>query len=183
MIWTHHSPSPNRNKGMTILIPIFADQLSESLPPLNIISQQEAQILMVEVKGEADHLPHHRQKLVFLFSAMRHFAEVLREAGWSVDYIELTDSKNSQSFTGEVERAMSRHQITSILACQPGNYRVQETVRSWEEMFDLPVTIMPDDRFMSSLDMFYAWAAGRKQLRMEYFYREMRKKIWDFDGG
>ena len=72
---------------------------------------------MVEVRDEAETLPHHRKRLIFLFSAMRHFARELREDGWTVDYVELTDSKNSHSFTGEAKRALDRREIDEIFVC------------------------------------------------------------------
>jgi deoxyribodipyrimidine photolyase-related protein len=161
---------------MTTLIPLFADHLSHDLSALQFADKKTARILMVEVKDETDGVPHHRKKLVFLFSAMRHFAEELRGAGWAVDYVTLTDADNTQSFTAEVERALGRHAIDEIMVCQPGDWRVQEAVKSWEEMFDRRVTITPDDRFICSAEEFETWAEGRKQLRMEYFYREMRRK-------
>ncbi len=131
---------------------------------------------MVEVRHEAETVPHHRTKLIFLFSAMRHFAQELREDGWQVDYVDLDNSENTQSFTGELERALGRHDISEIALTLPGNYRVLETVRGWSQKFGLPVTISPDDRFISTPEEFADWAEGRKQLRMEYFYREMRRK-------
>ncbi|MGB6229132.1 MAG: cryptochrome/photolyase family protein [Litorimonas sp.] len=161
---------------MTTLVPIFADHLSHDLSALQYADKQSTRILMVEVKEEARTVPHHRKKLIFLFSAMRHFARELREDGWQVDYVELTDPDNRHDFTGEVERALDRHEIEEITVCQPGNWRVQETVKSWEARFGLRVTITPDDRFVCSQGEFDAWAEGRKQLRMEYFYREMRRK-------
>lgn len=161
---------------MTQLIPIFADHLSHDLFALQFADRATARILMVEVKEEAQSVPHHRKKLIFLFSAMRHFAEELREDGWTVDYVKLNDPDNSHSFTSEVKRALERHSIEEIIVCQPGNWRVQEVVKSWEEMFDLRVTITPDDRFISTPDEFADWAEGRKQLRMQYFYRNMRRK-------
>ncbi|MEL6687366.1 MAG: cryptochrome/photolyase family protein [Pseudomonadota bacterium] len=161
---------------MTQLVPIFADHLSHSLSALQFADKATARILMVEVKEEAESVPHHRKKLIFLFSAMRHFAEELRKDGWSVDYVEPTDSENTHNFTDEVKRALDRHTIEEIIVCQPGNWRVQEAVKSWEEMFDLRVTITPDDRFISTPEEFADWAEGRKQLRMEYFYRDMRRK-------
>lgn len=165
-----------RNDCMTTLIPIFADHLSHDLSALQFSDKASARILMVEVREEAETVPHHRKKLVFLFSAMRHFAQDLKDAGWSVDYVSLTDPDNTHSFTSEVKRALGRHTIDEIMVCQPGNWRVQEVVKSWEEMFDLRVTITPDDRFISSPREFEDWAEGRKQLRMEYFYRQMRRK-------
>ena len=34
----------------------------------------------------------------------------------------------------------------------------------------------PDDRFLASHAEFDAWAEGRKELRMEFFYRELRQR-------
>jgi len=59
------------------LIPIFADQLSHGLSSLAISRPEESVVLMMEVAEEAGTVAHHRKKLIFLFSAMRHFAKEL----------------------------------------------------------------------------------------------------------
>ncbi len=163
------------------LIPIFADQLTQSLSSLAAADRAESVILMMEVMGEATHVPHHRTKLVFLFSAMRHFAQRLRDAGWEVDYVYLDDPANTGDFTGEVKRAIARHtqasqKIEKIYVTEPSIYRVLETVKEWQAVLDRPVHIFRDDRFIATKDEFADWAHGRKELRLEYFYREMRRK-------
>lgn len=158
------------------LIPIFADQLSHGLSSLAASDPEDSIILMMEVAHEAEHVPHHSKKLIFLFSAMRHFAKELREAGWTVDYVEMTDDENAGDFTGEVSRALTRHDISQIRVCEPSVYRVLELVKGWEAALDTPVSITFDDRFIATKEEFAEWAEGRKQFRMEYFYREMRRK-------
>jgi len=158
------------------LIPIFADQLSQSLRSLAAADRKTSTVLIMEVAREANHVPHHRTKLVFLFSAMRHFANELREAGWDVDYVYLDDAANTGDFTGEVKRALARHDIEKIYVTEPSVYRVLDYVKNWEHIFGLPVHILPDDRFIATKSEFVDWAQGRKALRLEYFYREMRRK-------
>lgn len=158
------------------LIPIFADQLSHGLSSLAASDPEDAVVLMMEVRHEAKTVPHHRTKLIYIFSAMRHFAKALREAGWTVDYVELTDAENTHAFTSEVQRALKRHDIENIRVCEPSVYRVLEYVRGWEAELGLPVSITFDDRFIATKEEFEDWARDRKQLRMEYFYREMRRK-------
>ncbi len=131
---------------------------------------------MAEVVEEATYVRHHKKKIAFLFSAMRHFAEALRQAGWEVDYVRLDDPDNSGSFTGELERAIARHEPERILVTEPGEWRVQAAMEGWSARFGLPVDILGDDRFLCSRADFADWAEGRKQLRMEFFYREMRRK-------
>lgn len=131
---------------------------------------------MCEVQDEATYIKHHKKKIALLFSAMRHFAEELSNDGWQVDYIKLDDSENSGSFKGEVERALSRHEIENIVITEPAEYRVMQDVKSWSKQFGKTVEILPDDRFIATHHEFETWAEGRKQLRMEYFYRDMRRK-------
>ncbi len=158
------------------LIPVLGDQLSLSLSSLRHADRKDAVILMAEVAAEADYAPHHRKKLAFVFSAMRHHAAALRAEGWEVDYVRLDDDGNEGSLGAEAARAAKRHGAARIVVTEPGEHRLMAEMRGWEEALGLPVEIREDDRFLASHSEFDAWAEGRKQLRMEYFYREMRKK-------
>ena len=125
---------------------------------------------MVEVREEATYVRHHKKKIAFIFSAMRHFAAALREAGWSVDYVALDAPDNSGSFTGEVARAVERYRPARVVVTEPGEWRVLTgDGRAGPQRFGLPVEILDDDRFLCSQGrLLAAWAEGRKQLRMEY---------------
>ncbi|MEL7032947.1 MAG: cryptochrome/photolyase family protein [Pseudomonadota bacterium] len=161
---------------MANLILVLGDQLSLSLSSLQHGDRATDRVLMVEVQEEATYVRHHKKKIAFLFSAMRHFAESLRGAGWTVDYVRLDDPDNTGSFTTEMARVASRLAPARIIVTEPGEWRVLNAMQTWSETLSCPVDIIPDDRFLASHDAFQAWAAGRKQLRMEYFYRDMRRK-------
>ena len=161
---------------MTTLLPIFGDQLSQGLSSLQGQDKSACVILMAEVDEETEYVPHHKSKMAYILSAMRHHAEDLRGAGWAVDYVKLTDSDNSGSFTGEVARAIERIKVSSVRVTEAGEWRVKAMLDSWPDRFDIPVEILPDDRFLCSHAEFENWAKDRKQLRMEYFYRDMRRK-------
>jgi deoxyribodipyrimidine photolyase-related protein len=152
------------------LILILGDQLTPDIASLRAADPTQDRILMAEVADEASYVRHHKKKIAFLFSAMRHFAEELRNAGWVVDYIPLDDPDNTGSFSGELAAAKARLNPAKIIATEPGEWRVREMLLASD------VTLLPDDRFIASSDEFAAWAEGRKQLRMEYFYRDMRRK-------
>ncbi len=161
---------------MKTLIPVLGDQLSLSLSSLAGADPANTVILMAEVSEETGHVAHHKAKLAYILSAMRHHAIALREAGWVVDYVELSNVDNSGSFTGELARAIERHQPTRINVTESGEWRVKAMLDIWAERFDVAVNILPDDRFLCDHAEFESWADGRKQLRMEFFYREMRRK-------
>ena len=72
--------------------------------------------------------------------------------------------------------AIERHAPDRIIATLPGEWRVRAAMEEWADRFDVPVELREDDRFVCTHEEFDAWAQGRKQLRMEFFYREMRRK-------
>jgi deoxyribodipyrimidine photolyase-related protein len=160
---------------MKNLVFVLGDQLSRSLTSLKACPIADTIVLMAEVQEEAKYAAHHKKKIAFIFSAMRHFAEELRAEGWRVDYVTLDALENSGSFTGELERAVARWRPERVTVTEPGEWRVAEMMRGWESELGLPVQILPDDRFIASREAFARWAEGRKQLRMEFFYREMRR--------
>lgn len=161
---------------MTTLIPVLGDQLSPRLSALRGAAKAEVVVLMAEVEEEAGYVPHHRKKMAFLFAAMRHHAERLRRDGWRVDYVRLDDPGNAGGLTGEVGRALARHGAGRIVVTEPGEHRLLAAFGGWEAAFGVPVELREDDRFLCSKSEFAAWAEERSQLRMEWFYREMRRK-------
>ncbi|MGB3723429.1 MAG: cryptochrome/photolyase family protein [Pacificimonas sp.] len=167
------------------LVCILGDQLTRTLASLRGCTKDDTVILMAELDEETTYVGHHKQKLVFILSAMRHFAEELRADGWTVDYVELEDDANSGSFTGELARALDRHDVDEVRVVKAAEWRVQAAIDEWPDRFDCDIRMFDDDRFVCGIGEFADWAEGRKELRMEYFYREMRRKtglLLDGDG-
>lgn len=154
---------------------LLGDQLSRDIAALRDVSTEDL-VLMAEVRSEATYVKHHKKKIAFLFSAMRHFAQELRAGGLSVTYIRYDSVGNTGSLLGEVQRVLDQYPVDEIVVTAPGEYRLLAEIEGWAQILDCPVTVLQDDRFLASTQMFSEWAKGRKQLRMEYFYREMRKR-------
>ncbi len=159
-----------------ILVPILGDQLSRNISSIRGRSKDDTVILMMEVWDEATYVKHHKQKIALIFSAMRHFAAELCDAGWDVEYVKLDDEGNSGSFTGELARAIERRDPRAIHVTEASEWRVQQAIEEWPDKFACAIELLPDDRFICSHSEFNDWAEGRKALTMEHFYREMRRK-------
>ena len=154
------------------LILVLGDQLSENLSALREADKATDLIVMAEVTDETGYVPHHPKKIALVLAAMRHFANHLRDEGWQVAYTTLDDPDAANSIIGELMRRGQAHGTSDVIATMPGEWRLIEALQN----APLKITILPDDRFIATQGEFERWANGRKQLRMEYFYREMRRK-------
>ncbi|MCF8510905.1 MAG: cryptochrome/photolyase family protein, partial [Rhodobacteraceae bacterium] len=149
---------------MTRLHLVLGDQLSHSLSALTDLGADSV-IVMFEVADEARYVPHHKQKIALILSAMRHFAETLRAAGHRVDYVALDDPANSNTFSGELARAVERHAATQVIVTEPGEWRVWQMMTGWQAALDVPVNIRPDTRFFCSRSQFSSLSQARKTSR------------------
>ncbi|MGB3554042.1 MAG: cryptochrome/photolyase family protein [Jannaschia sp.] len=154
------------------LILVLGDQLSDDLSALREGNRETDTVVMAEVHAETDYVPHHPKKIAFLFAAMRKHAAHLRAQGWAVRYTTLDDPENTHSIPGELLRAADATGAEEAIGTEPGEFRLIAAL----EDSPIPVHLFPDDRFLATHAEFEDWADGRKELRMEWFYRDMRRK-------
>ncbi|WP_306523996.1 cryptochrome/photolyase family protein [Rheinheimera sp.] len=158
---------------MAKLILILGDQLSPALASLRQWQQGDV-IVLAEVQAEAGYVRHHQHKIVLIFSAMRHFANSLREQGMQVKYFQYKE-RIASLYEAVASTLSQQPELTEVLLTEAAEYRLAQEISAWPTLLKRPVTVLPDDRFIASTDMFRRWADGRSQFRMEYFYREMRR--------
>lgn len=158
------------------LVLVLGDQVGERLPALDGLAQEHTRVLLCEVTEETSYAPHHARKIAFILAAMRQCSRRLREAGWRVEHIRLDDPDNRGSFPGELDRALERHEVDEVVVTEPGEWRVRETIDRWAAARGVPLRWVVDDRFLCTRAEFADWARGRKALRMEHFYRVMRRR-------
>ncbi len=121
-------------------------------------------------------MKHHRKKLVFILSAMRHFANELTQKCYQVSYIKFDSMPTSSTLKEQVGHIVKKNKIRRLVVTRPNEYHTLQNILTWENDFGISVELKDDDRFLCSEPEFRDWAADRKQLRMELFYRQMRKK-------
>lgn len=160
---------------MRHLIYIFGDQLSDCISSLEGFDPNQDSILMAEVINEATFVKHHKQKIALIFSAMRHFAIALEDKRYPVIYKKIDTNTHLKNFSAVLSDVLKTHRPEKIIVTEPSEYRVLQEVQTWHKL-DTPLEIRQDTRFLATKAQFQTWAEGRKQLRMEYFYRDMRKQ-------
>ena len=155
---------------------MLGDQLSLNLASLAGATPADL-ILMAEVREEATYVRHHKQKIALTFAAMRSFAAALEARGLRVRYVRIDDPASSNSIAGELERALvEAGPFGRVVVTECGEWRLQSALRAFAAGAAAPVEILDDSRFLCSHAGFEAWARDRKELRMEWFYRDMRRR-------
>ena len=154
---------------MTIGIWVLGDQLNATQAALASVDPAECRVLLVESSSVLAQRLYHRQKLVLVWSAMRHFAAELQQAGWLVDH------RQADSFAAAVRDWIREHGIRELRIMDPADRGFGTAI----ERLQLPVPLvwLPSNAFLWSRHDFAAWARGYRQLRLELFYREGRRRF------
>ena len=164
-----------KKKPMRTLRLVLSDQLTPELASLRDLDKQHDIVMLCETLEEATYVKHHKQKLVFQWASMRHFAADLTRQGVKVHYVKW-DEHSCASLDEAVQQALQLFKVDAIALTFPGEYRLLEKFLAWQQRLDIDISILEDDRFLCSPAEFASWAKTRKILRMEYFYHHMRVK-------
>lgn len=157
------------------LVLVFGDQLDLDAALIRSLGPDDT-VLMMEVAAESRHVPSHSQRTLLFLSAMRHFAAELVRRKVRVRYVALDDPENTGAFDTEIARAAAALNPSQIVCTHPGEWRVLAMLESVRDVTGIPLSILPDEHFLTTPEEFGAWAANRAALTMEFFYREQRRK-------
>ena len=158
------------------LVVVLGDQLNEDATALLDFDPAQDAVWMAEVAQESTHVPSAKQRTTLFLSAMRHFAKRLEQRGLPVMYTQLDAPDNAGTLAGELEKAIVRTRPDKLIMTAPGEWRVLDALRHIARKQALVLEVRDDTHFFCTVRDFAAHAKDRKQLRMEFFYREMRKK-------
>lgn len=158
------------------LILVLGDQLDGGSAAFDGFDADRDAVWMAEVHEEPTHVWSTKPRIAMFFAAMRHFRDAQRAAGRSVLYDELNPRDHASTFASRLEATVRERKPDKLIVLEPGEYRVRAALQRAAEGLGVPLEIRTDRHFLSTVDDFNDWAAGKKQLRLEFFYREMRKR-------
>ena len=158
------------------LVLVLGDQLDREASALDGFDPSQDAIWMAEVAQESEHVWSSKQRTAVFLSAMRHFAAELRAQGWPLHYVALDAPDNCGTLARELAKAIAVHRPQALVMTAPGDWRVLQDLRGAALAAQVPLEVRDDRHFFSTVRDFAAHAKGRKQLRLEYWYRELRQK-------
>ena len=155
---------------------ILGDQLNLQHPWLDTVEQDVTYVLM-EMRQETDYAPHHIQKVVAFFGAMRQFAERLKKRGHQVIYLTLDDAQNQQTLPENLRFLIDQHSVDCFEYQYPDEYRLDQQLKEFCNGIHLNTQVVDSHHFMTSREELSQFFEGKKQLILEFFYRNMRKQF------
>jgi deoxyribodipyrimidine photolyase-related protein len=167
---------PQAEKTLRHLIVVLGDQLDREASVFDGFDATQDAVWMAEVAEESTHVWSSRQRTTLFLSAMRHFAQALRDDGLPLHYRCLNDEASTGTLAGELSATLLTLKPLRVLLVEPGDWRVGQALRDAVAGAGVALELREDRHFMCSTAEFAQHARGRKQLRMEYFYREMRRR-------
>ena len=158
------------------LVVVLGDQLDLDAAGFDGFDADVDATWMAEVAEESTHVWSSKPRTVMFLSAMRHFALALQATGRPLHYTRLDAPGNGGSLGAQLQADILRLKPARLVMTAPGDWRVLRAIEAVAAANQLPLEIREDRHFFSSIHEFAAHAKGRKSLRMEYFYREQRKR-------
>jgi deoxyribodipyrimidine photolyase-related protein len=161
------------------LVLVLGDQLDEQSAAFDDFDPARDAVWMAEVPAESTHVWSHKARIAVFLAGMRHFRDRLRERGYTVHYRELRPepaADEAASLGAALLADAARLRPARAIVVEPGEWRVARELEGAALQAGLPLEVWPDRHFLSSPADFAAWAKGRRELRLEHFYRWMRKR-------
>ncbi|MGB1257094.1 MAG: cryptochrome/photolyase family protein [Thiolinea sp.] len=153
---------------------ILGDQLNRDSALFKDFDPQQDRLWMAEVHEESTHVWSHKQRIALFLSAMRHFAADLKAEGWPLDYFRL-GAHHFKTLRQALAATLRSEQPQEVRLVRPGDYRVLGEIVAVCREHNIPLRQLTDKHFLSTPGEFKDWV-GAKQPRMEFWYRELRKR-------
>ncbi|WP_373057026.1 cryptochrome/photolyase family protein [Zunongwangia sp. H14] len=162
-------------KNKKILRLILGDQLNHHHSWYKE-EQENITYVFMEMRQETDYVVHHIQKIVAFFSAMRNFADYLKDREYNIIYFRINDEENKQDLASNLYQLIQEHNFSKFEYQLPDEYRLDKQLDDICKNLDIPSEAYDTEHFFTSRTELSSFYEGKKDLTMEYFYRHMRKK-------
>ena len=150
---------------MKRIIYIPFDHLNQEYGALKNANPKEDVIALVESARMTTGRNWHKERLFFLISSARHFAQELQSQGFTVECI-----KAATTIDG-LKTIQAKHKITEVICAEPSSHR------QFAALKEFGVTFIANDFFLTPRPLFEDWAGSQKSFLMENFYRLQRSRL------
>jgi deoxyribodipyrimidine photolyase-related protein len=150
---------------MKRIIYIPFDHLHRNFGALKDANPKEDVIALVESARMTSGRNWHKERLFFLISSARHFAQSLEEEGFTVEYVQAATTIDG------LKIAQKKYPALPVICAEPSSFRQFDALQKYG------VTFVENDFFLTSRTLFKSWADTQKSYLMESFYRKQRVRL------
>ncbi|MBC8057853.1 MAG: cryptochrome/photolyase family protein, partial [Rhizobiales bacterium] len=158
------------------LVIVLGDQLALDAAAFDDFDPARDAVWMAEVAEESTHVWSSQPRIAVFIAAMRHFAQSLEAAGRPLHYVRLDDPANRGTLAAELDAAIEVLAPQRLVMTAPGDWRVLRALNDVAQRHGLPLDLRDDRHFYATVREFAAHAKARKSMRLEYWYRELRRR-------
>ena len=150
---------------------VLGDQLTDQVGPLRAhldgTTALAEPILVLEITS-VRHEARHVQAVVLQIAALRGFVAELQARGIQTEVVQA-------STLGEaLTAAQAQYKPAGITLMDPAQPQDLEVIQAWSAASGVPVEVVENQLWLTSVAEWDAFKKGRKELRMEYWYRRVR---------
>jgi len=157
------------------LVLVLGDQLDAESSVFDDFDPACDAVWMAEVGHEATQVWSTQPRIAIFLAAMRHFRDALRARGWTVHYRAM-DEHAFPTLEAALAADLAALKPAKLIAVQPGEWRLAQSLPETCAQAGVPWIPYPDRHFYCDADDFADWAGTRKEYRLEFFYRWLRKR-------
>ena len=150
---------------MKRIIYIPFDHLHRKFGALKTADPKVDLIAMVESARMTTGPKWHPERLYFMISAARHFAEELRAEGFTVEYV------HAPTTIDGLNSIQEKYGQLPLICAEPSSFTQYESLKEYGAVF------LANDFFLTPRELFASWASSQKNYLMENFYRKQRVRL------
>ncbi|WP_409439413.1 cryptochrome/photolyase family protein [Psychromonas sp. GE-S-Ul-11] len=154
--------------------------LGDQLNPLHSWFQQvdnDVVYIIAELQQEADYTKHHIKKITAFFAAMADFSDHLKKQDHQVCYLTLDETNEYQDLPDLLTALAKQYGCEAIHYQQPDEYRLRDQLHQMSKQITLPMFEEDTEHFLLPFEQLREHFTPKKHVRMETFYRFMRKRF------
>ena len=153
---------------------ILGDQLNPMHSWYDHVDEQVVYVI-AELNQEATYTKHHIQKITAFFAAMSDFAKQLTQLGHDVCYLTLDETITYRDLPHLLTALVERYECRRVTFQQPDEYRLKIQLNNMDKDIDIPTLEVDSEHFLLPFEQLTQHFQPSTHIRMENFYRYMRK--------
>jgi len=152
--------------------------LGNQLFPSSHLRKLEVEhVFMAEDYGLCTHERYHKHKLILFLTAMREYAELLKDERFDVSYEMLNQSNKDVSYEEKLSSFIKQFEVKELVTFEIEDKFFEQRIVRFCKKEELKLTRVASPMFLCSRERFCSYLEGVKTPSMKIFYEKERVRL------